>query len=257
MIVPMDRTKLSFNSPRYQQVAQAIAEGIAKGDYLVGSLLPGEEELCRQFGLSRFTVRQALRILQDTGLVTRRQGVGTSVIDRHPASKFGHVIESIDQLLQYATATQLVDHRFDNVVADANLAAELRCGEGTKFLRISALRITDRRQPPIAWTQIHLAAVYAGIADQVREFTGPISSLVEQFYGQKIVAIRQNISATAIPAPKARLLKVKPRSPGLKIDRTYAGYDGVPFEYASSVHPGSRFNLSMQLNWMNSRPTLL
>jgi len=249
----MNRINLGLSTPRYQQLAQAIADSIARGEYPVGSLLPGEEDLCRQFNFSRFTVREALRHLQETGLVSRRQGIGTTVIAASLNKKFGHTIDSIDQLQQYATETHLIQHQFEDVVADAALAGELGCAEGLKFLRITALRVPTGGDDttPIAWTQIHLAAVYAGVRTGLAEHSGTIGSLVEKMYSQKITAIRQTISATAIASPVAKALEVQTGSPGLKIDRTYAGHDGVPFEFATSIHPGPRFSLSMQLDWMN------
>jgi DNA-binding GntR family transcriptional regulator len=249
----MDRINLGLGIPRYQQLAQAIADSIARGEYPVGSLLPGEEDLCRQFNFSRFTVREALRHLQETGLVNRRQGIGTTVIAATPARKFGHLIESIDELQQYAVEHRLVGHVFEDVVADSELAAELGCAPGMKFLRITALRvpIETADRTPIAWTRIHLAGVYAGIRSALPEHTGTIGSLVEKMYGQKITAIRQTISATAIEPSVAKALDVPANSPGLRIDRTYAGRDGTPFEFATSIHPGPRFSLSMQLDWLN------
>jgi len=247
----MDKINLGLGAPRYQQLAQAIADSIARGEYPVGSLLPGEEDLCRQFNFSRFTVREALRHLQETGLVTRRQGIGTTVIASTPTRKFGHMIESIDQLQQYASETRLIDHVFEDVVADEELAAELGSTPGMKFLRITALRVGADEGKPVAWTRIHLAAIYAGVRSSLAEHSGAIGSLVEKLYDQKITAIRQTVSAAAIDEAIADMLDVAPGSPGLRIDRTYAGHDGIPFEFATSIHPGPRFSLSMQLDWMS------
>lgn len=244
----MNRINLGLGAPRYQQLAQAIADGIARGDYPVGGLLPGEEDLGRQFKFSRFTVREALRHLQEIGLVSRRQGIGTTVIAATPARRFAHTIGSIEQLQQYARATRLVDQRFADIVADAGLAEALGCRVGQKFLRISALRVAEGEEgAPIAWTSIHLAAIYADIAGALAGHRGSIGELVEARYGQKITTIGQTVSAVAIEPAIARALDVAPNSPGLRVDRTYSGRDGVPFEYATAIHPAGRFTLSMQL----------
>ncbi len=71
--------------PLYRQLKQILEEGIERGDYRPGDRIPTEEELCRQFGVSRVTVRQALGALANEGLVLRHQGSGTFVNHRLPA----------------------------------------------------------------------------------------------------------------------------------------------------------------------------
>src|SRR4051812_36682973 len=66
--------------PRYQQVARELKRGIADGTWPVGARLPTELELCERFGISRFTARAAVRLLEQSGLITRRQRVGTVVV---------------------------------------------------------------------------------------------------------------------------------------------------------------------------------
>ena len=66
-------------APRYQQLTELLAREIREGRYPVGSLLPPEPQLCQRFAVSRHTVREAVRLLCDQGLVSRHQGVGTKV----------------------------------------------------------------------------------------------------------------------------------------------------------------------------------
>ncbi|MBN3267438.1 hypothetical protein CUR95_09075 [Bordetella bronchiseptica] len=70
----------AVGKPRYMQVAQDLVDKVRSGEYRVGSKIPTEAELCGQYGVSRFTARQALQRLSDAGLVVRRPGMGTRVI---------------------------------------------------------------------------------------------------------------------------------------------------------------------------------
>src|SRR5215469_83469 len=72
--------------PLYFRVEQALAGVIRRGDIPVGSRLPTEPELCDHFGVSRSVVREALRHLEQTGLVARRRGVGAFVVQKDPPS---------------------------------------------------------------------------------------------------------------------------------------------------------------------------
>ena len=65
---------------------QELRQAITGGTFRPGSQLPTEAELCEMLGVSRTVVREALRVLEDDGLVARRHGVGTFVRN-HPFSK--------------------------------------------------------------------------------------------------------------------------------------------------------------------------
>ena len=68
------------SQPRYLQIAADLKQAIVSGRYPVGARLPTELELCEQFGISRFTAREAVRVLSSAGLVSRKQRVGTIVV---------------------------------------------------------------------------------------------------------------------------------------------------------------------------------
>ena len=72
--------------PRYAQVASDLMERIAAGEYPIGSLLPKEVDLSAKYGISRHTMREALRRLDEAGLVSRRRRAGTEVLAAVPAA---------------------------------------------------------------------------------------------------------------------------------------------------------------------------
>ena len=63
-------------APRYMALAEALRARIAGGDPAIGELLPTEHALCETYGVSRHTVREALRLLAESGLIARRRGGG-------------------------------------------------------------------------------------------------------------------------------------------------------------------------------------
>ena len=66
---------------KYQLLASALREQILRGDFPAGSMLPTEQQLCSRFDVSRQTVRAALDCLTGEGLIQRRQGSGSRVLD--------------------------------------------------------------------------------------------------------------------------------------------------------------------------------
>jgi DNA-binding GntR family transcriptional regulator len=69
--------------PRYLELADLLRSNIVEGRLTELESFPTESELCEEHGVSRFTVREALRQLQTEGLIRRRRGSGTG----HPAGR--------------------------------------------------------------------------------------------------------------------------------------------------------------------------
>lgn len=232
------------------ELARDLAEGIASGRFPVGSLLPTEFDLCEQYGLSRYGVRKALDELQDLGLISRRKNVGTRVEAVRPASGFTQSIATVDELAQFGAKHVRVIRSIEQVVADLALAKELGCEGGTRWLRISSLRMDggDRRRP-ICWTDVYVDPAYADLGEMVRESPDMlISSLIEVRYGRAIARIRQEIEAISLPAELAEELQAEAGSPALKITRRYLDSADEVFEISRSIHPANRFTFSMEMS---------
>src|SRR3954449_6454798 len=96
-LTPMTETTPADH--RYIQVARALRKDIVDGVYPVGSQLPTEHELCEQFSVSRYTVREALRRLRDDNLVSSRPRTGTLVVPRPSSDSYVQHVMSINDLL--------------------------------------------------------------------------------------------------------------------------------------------------------------
>lgn len=72
--------------PLYRRVAAAIRDGIHAGSYAPGGALPAERRLAAALGVSRITVVAAYDLLRDEGMVERRRGSGTRVVERPPGA---------------------------------------------------------------------------------------------------------------------------------------------------------------------------
>lgn len=230
--------------PRYALLAERLMQDIANEVYPVGAQLPTEAELCNQYNVSRHTVREAIRRVQDLGLVASRQGVGTRVIASTPTRQYSQSIGSIDELLQYAVDTRITDIGIEDIEAGEDFAAETGCRPGQKFLKISGLRetVADPEAPPIGWTEIYINGAFSGIRDKVGEHVGAISDLVHQHYGYRAEEIRQDIAACALRKMEAERLEAPRGSPALRIRRWYHAPDGELLEYSVSLHPAGRFS---------------
>jgi GntR family transcriptional regulator len=240
--------------PHFAEIARDLTEGIRSGRFPVGSLLPTELELRDGYRTSRHTVRLALHELEQLGLVSRRKNVGTRVESKEPTKAFRPSLASVDDLVQFGTANIRAVQSIEEVAGDGALAKELGCADGTRWLRISSLRLRDNDSgAPIGWTDVYLDTAYAEIVDMIR--TSPetlISSLIESRYGTRIAEIQQEIRATTASPTMARELRVDVGTPMLKIVRRYIDMAGQLFEASISFHPAERFSVSMRLRRSDS-----
>ena len=106
----------------YKRIARELVQSIASGKYPVGTLLPPEMELCEQFDVSRHTIREALRDITEQGLIVRRKGIGTLIVEKKSDSAMNHPLASLEDLLFLANNNLRVVKQIDEVVADEELS---------------------------------------------------------------------------------------------------------------------------------------
>jgi DNA-binding GntR family transcriptional regulator len=231
-------------------IARDLAEGISTGRFPVGALLPTELELCTRYEASRYTVRMALADLQKLGLVSRRKSVGTRVEAAKPAAGFTQSSPSVDDIAQFGAPHVRVLGAVQELVADLALAHELGCQGGSRWLRISYLRVDDgKKNLPIGCTDVYVDASYSDIGEMVQAAPEMlISSLIETRYGRRVAQIQQDIKPVLISRAVADMLQVDENSPALQVVRRYLDANEVAFEISVTVHPLDRFAFSMKLN---------
>ncbi len=233
--------------PRYQRVADDLTKRIGAGKYPVGANLPTEMELCRQYGISRHTVREALRQLRDAGLIARRRRVGTEVVARTPKPSYRQPTNSIGDFLQYAEETQLSILEAKRVVCDAALAEMLESREGAPWLRVNSLRAVPGDARPVCMTTAYLDLRLPDLEENLRELTGPISAMLERVYGIRIARIEQSIQAVRLGKRQAKLLRAADGGPALRAIRRYYDERGRLIELSNAIHPGERFTYTTSL----------
>lgn len=244
------QTNKRASEPRYLKIVRQIERDIARERIAVGEHLPGELDLCRRLGVSRFTVRQALRHLRDSGMVVPRRGAGTIVTARSPKRSFIHAVASLHELSQYAEITRFAIGEFTPVIAGVALARRLKCRRGQSWWRAEGYRYGGANgdaDEPICWTEVFVAGEFSRIKEKSGSHTARIFSFLEAEYGERISEVSQTLHAVLVPERIAATLEVEPGSPALQVDRIYRSGRGKTVEIATSIHPADRFSYTMRL----------
>ena len=231
--------------PRYKAITDELLGDISAGKFPVGSMLPTELELCERFGVSRFTVREALRRLHEMGLLHRRRGSGTVVRSKEPQAAFVQSLRSMSAMLQYPVETQIKALKSESVTVGADLARLLNCRVGRKWERISCLRWPDGT--PICWTDVFVLPRYKSVVKSIGVEPKPVFELLIDEFGETVTNVRIEMFASSVTEEMSDALAVEPGTPAMTIVRRYVGNRDKTFEVSASVHPEGRFTYAMDL----------
>lgn len=237
---------------RYERIAQALEERIASGNVAVGESLPTEAVLCRKYGVSRYTAREALRQLRDAGLITRRPRAGTTVTAGRTRSTLALALGSAEDLLRYATETRFLIQQKRYIRAAGEDLAALECRRGQQWIKLSGTRVRPRQRgkdgAPVCLLNVYLNIALAGLEKRLPRSSGVIYPQVEKALGVRITWIGHRIEATLLGDEEAERLQANAGAPGLRVRRYYYDANERLLELSDSLHAAERFAYEMRLS---------
>lgn len=224
----MQTSRSPVRQTRYQSIADELRRRIEAGEFAAGRLLPSESELSGEFGASRVTVRRALELLREVGLVDSRQGFGWFVAAdpvRQSLARLG-TIES--QLAEEGvdSTRRVLDFRF---VSAPKRAREVLGSE--TVLRVRRLNLADGE--PFALVTVWCPEEFGASLSRADVERSPFYELM----GIELGGATQTIGAAAATAHDAELLLVPTGSPVLRCERITKSIDGRPVLISEHVFP--------------------
>ncbi|MEL7154278.1 MAG: GntR family transcriptional regulator [Pseudomonadota bacterium] len=235
--------KADKGQPLYRQVAAELRTAIAEGKHPVGTLLPTEQELCERFETSRYTVREALRLLAEDGLVKRRQGRGTEVSSRHRRAVFAQSLSSLSQLDTYADETVLSIDRVMKVVPDDAMAMQLGRAPGREWLLAEGVRRTLDGSI-ICVAQVFINTEFSELAPELKTLNCAIYVAIAERFGVEAHQVHQHIKMERADNATAALLGIAPGDWAVVVRRRYLAEDDRPILVSLNWHRGEEFSYS-------------
>ena len=206
-----------------------------------GSRLVSEPELAKQLGVSRATLREAMRTFETQGLIRRRQGAGTFVVGKVPVMDAGlEVLESLETMARRRNLEITVsDLAIEQVDANEEQAAGLSVELGTCLTRVRRVMRADTR--PVAYLIDVLPETALRINDVPPGFNGSVLDfLIER--GDKLRISRAAISATNATADVAKALEIQRGDVLLQFISQLYTADGRIIDYSTSYFIPGYFN---------------
>lgn len=212
---------------RYIQIVNVLKARIVSGLYPVGTLLPTEADFCAEFGVSRYTVREALRRLIALGLISRKQGAGTFVERSEANQGYFFALRSLTELFQYALDTSFKVVAIDEVVLSAAIAAEVGGKRGERWTVVTGLRSLTPESQPLSFTKSYIPSRLAWIAPELPGCIGPFYAHIEKRANEPVLTAQQHISASLASPEVARALGIAETDVSLLMMRRYMSAKGT------------------------------
>jgi DNA-binding GntR family transcriptional regulator len=231
----------SSPTPLYFQLAQAIEGAITGGALPAGSRLENELLLAQRYGLSRPTVRRAVQELVDKGMLVRKRGVGTQVIQPH-VRRSVELTSLYEDLARAGESPSTEVLSLERVSAVAEVATELDLAEGDEIVVLRRLR--SSRGEPLALMTNYLPGRFDPTVEELSE-RGLYQYLRRQ--GVHLRVAHQRIGARLARAEEARMLEEPPRAALLTMERVAFDDQGVAIEYGQHVYRASRYDFEATL----------
>lgn len=228
--------------PLYFQVAQQLESEIRAGVLAPGDRIDNEISLAQQLGLSRPTLRQAIQLLVDKGLVVRKRGVGTQVVGRE-IRRAVELTSLHDDLRRAGQKPQTEVLSCRREACDESVAAELSLPAQAQVWRLERLRRVEEEPlalmlnylpvdrvdlDPIDFAQIGLYEALRGLNIHIR-------------------VAHQRIGARRADTREARLLDSSRGAPLLTVSRTAFDDAGRAVEFARHLYRPERYSFEITL----------
>ena len=217
--------------PLYFQVAEQFERAILDGTIAPGERIDNEVALAQKLGLSRPTMRQAIQVLVDKGMLVRKRGVGTQVV--HGKIRRSVELTSLfDDLSAAGQKPRTEVIAVGKVAADEDVARELQLSKGADVWSLERLRFVDRQ--PLAHMHNYLPIDVVDLEAIDLSETGLYAHLRSSGIVMRVA--RQRIGARGAAVDEAKLLGERKGAPLLTMQRTAYDNAGRAVEYGRHAY---------------------
>jgi GntR family transcriptional regulator len=236
------RVDRSSPIPLYFQVSQHIERAIESGKIPNGTVFGNEIQLAEQLGLSRPTMRRAMQDLVDKGLIVRRRGIGTRVVQpkvRRPL-ELTSLYEDLAGSGQAPTTRVL---ELETVAADDQVAEHLMVSSGVDVLRV--VRLRSAMEQPIAKLTNYLPEAVGDLTAEQLEAHGLYELMRAR--GIHLHSASQTVGARTATAAEAKQLGESRNGALLTMQRTTYDDSGAAVEFGNHIYAASRYSFEIDL----------
>lgn len=230
---------LSNEKPLYLQLAEAIKKKISSNIWKIGMMIPSENELSREFDISVGTVKKALGLLVQEGVLFRRQGKGTFVATPDFSKSFSRFFRYGQKGVASAESPGSVINEISIINPPAQIAEVLELDESAEVLHIKRVRTLQRI--PFSLEELYLPyARFKGLEEIALENQLLYPIYNEQF-ATPIIWADEYLQPGVADQEAATALGIEVGAPVMCVERLAHTYEDIPVEWRRSIGRGDSF----------------
>lgn len=240
--------------PLYYQIKNTLNEWIVNREYSPGERLPSEHELSLHFGVNRLTVRRAIALLTQEGLLIARQGEGTFVTENEKLIDSYRLEFSgfMDDLFYQVSISKTMSGDIDTVKASKKVLEKLHL-ENKEENVVKISRVRYLREQSFAYT-INYFPMDIGMRIKKEDILKkPILRIIENDLGIELLEAFQTIEASFADKKIAKLLEIEPGSPILFVERTMYSKNRKPVEFVQTSYRSDLYKYVVRLQKKKGR----
>lgn len=237
MIINRDASK-----PIYLQVADYLRNNIYSEEWGKGEKIPSENQIMSELNVSRGTVKKAVSMIVEEGLLQQIQGKGTYVVEGNISYPLGKGLLSFAESLesqQLAYETKVITSEFRK--ATKEIASKLGLEIGDEYLYLKRLRYVEGEKVMLIENRLN-----SKLCPNLENFDFDKESLfrvIEQTSGKKIAYSESRYAARVVGERRAKVLEVPEDSPVLHLEQLVYLESGIPVEFGNVWLKANRYYL--------------
>ena len=233
--------------PLYYRVFKTLEQRIVAHQYKLGERLPSEDELCREFKVSRITMREALGRLVESGMLVRRRGSGSYVASPAASRTFRSITltGSLEDLFAQVERTQIKSASLTERTPPRDVAQAMGLAEGAPATVLRRVRVID--DAPFAFTINYLPLEVGRRIREADLYGGPLLQLLEQKLRVRFTHAEQTVEARLADEDVAQALGGKFGDAVLYVERRMFAGAGHPVEVVRSYYRADTYRYHIRL----------
>lgn len=220
---------------KYKSIYDEVKRRIMENEYPANFKIPDEISMCKEFNCSRMTMKKALDLLVQEGMLYRKRGQGSFVMGQ--SNKSGRImipereLQGLTKSAQGSVTSKILEFQLE--FASKKIAEHLNINENDPIYNILRLRLMNNKPYVLERTYMSTSLI-SGINLDI--LNGSIYEYIECTLGYRIASAQKTTRASISDELDHKELKLKENEPVLEIEQIAYLDNGVPFEYSISRH---------------------
>ena len=232
--------------PVYLQLAEILEKRIKDSSYKIDSKIPPEGKLSTDFKVNRNTIRHAIELLVEKGLLEKQKGVGTFVKRKttlHPIHRLGKMTSFLDDFeMNHVNIEDRITSK-DIIKANSELAEKLMIKPGEKIIRLERIRIADGT-PFLLELQFYPFKDFSGLMET--EIKGSMYKLLTEQFNADLHHSIQTIRAVKPTKEIAQKLEISRAIPCIMLESLAYTRNNICIEVLNSYYRGDRYVFTVE-----------